>query len=221
MKPDSELKDDVANELAWDPGVDATAIDVSAKGGMVTLSGHVATLAERHRVERAVRRVYGVRAFELALDVKLAPLHRRSDEEIQVAADAVLAWISGVPTQDIRLTVERGWIELSGEVDWDYQRKAVEVQLRPLVGVQGIRNGLMLRHCLTPADLAQRIEEALQRQARREARHIEVGARDGTVTLRGFAHSWQERDAIVGAAWAAPGVRCVVDEVQIDARPMP
>ncbi|MBW8846599.1 MAG: BON domain-containing protein [Burkholderiales bacterium] len=221
MKPDSELKTDVSAELAWDPAVDATAIDVAVNEGRVTVSGHVAMLSETQAVERAVRRVYGVRAIELRLDVKLAPWQQRTDQEIALAVDAVLAWVSGVPTQDIRATVKRGYIHLSGEVDWDYQRKAVQAQLRPLVGVLGIRNGITLKHRLTPADLVSRIEGALERQARRAARHIEVSVDTGTVTLRGLAQSWQERDAIVGAAWAAPGVCCVVDEVQVGSQPAP
>jgi len=221
MRPDAELKNDVVAELAWDPAIHATAIDVAVKEGVVTLSGHVATLGEAHLAERAVRQVFGVRDIQQRLDVKLAPRHRRTDDEILVAADAVLAWIGGVPTQDVRVIVERGWIELSGEVDWDYQRKALEAQLRPLVGVLGIRNDLALRHQLTPADLTSRIAGALQRQARREARHIDVKVDGGTVTLGGVVHSWAERDAVTGAAWAAPGVRCVVDELLVGDRPAP
>jgi len=113
------------------------------------------------------------------------------------------------------VTVEHGWVRLSGEVDWDYQRKAIELQLRPLVGVVGLTNEIMLKHRLIPGDLSARIEGALERQAHPEARRIEVGVDAGTVTLRGLTHSWQERDAIVGAAWSAPGVRCVINEVQI------
>lgn len=219
MKTDSDLKSDVTAELAWDPAVDATAVDVAVKGGVVTVSGHVAMLGETLAIERAVRRVCGVKAIELQLDVKLGPRHQRTDQEIALAVDAVLAWVGGVPTQGIRATVHKGCVHLSGEVDWDYQRKAVEAQLRPLVGVLGIRNELTLRHRLTPADLASRIESALERQARRAARHIKVSVNAGTVTLRGLAQSWQERDAIVGAAWAAPGVCCVVDEVQVGSQP--
>jgi osmotically-inducible protein OsmY len=215
MKTDSELKRDVAAELSWDPAINATAIGVAVKDGVVTLSGHLDTFGEKFAVERALRRVEGVKTIAMELDVKLAPEHKRSDTEIAAAADAMLAWISNVPADKVRVTVEHGWVRLSGEVDWDYQRKAIELQLRPLVGVVGLTNEIMLKHRLTPGDLSARIEGALERQAHREARRIEVGVDAGTVTLRGQAHSWQERDAIVGAAWSAPGVRCVINEVQI------
>jgi osmotically-inducible protein OsmY len=215
MKTDSELKRDVIDELSWDPAVNATAIGVAAKDGVVTLSGHLETFGEKFAVDRALRRVAGVRAIAMELDVKLAPQYQRSDTEIAAAAINMLAWLSEASTHKVRVTVENGWVHLSGEVDWDYERKAIERQLRPVVGVVGISNEITLKHRLTPGDLTARIEGALGRQAHREAQRIEVGVDSGTVTLRGQARSWQERDAIVGAAWSAPGVRCVVDEVQI------
>jgi osmotically-inducible protein OsmY len=218
MRPDPELKTDVIAELGWDPAINATAIDVHVAQGVVRLTGHVTRLADRTAIERAVRRVYGVRSMVLDLDVKLTPKQQRTDAEIASAADALLTWMSDVPTQQIRIGVKEGWLELRGEVDWDYQRKAVEAQLSQLAGLAGLRNELTLRQQATPADLGSRIERALQRQASREASRIDVRVDAGTVTLRGVAHSLQERDAIVGAAWAAPGVSCVVDEVRVCGR---
>lgn len=215
MRPDPELKTDVIAELGWDPAINATAIDVHVEQGVVRLTGQVTRLADRPVIERAVRRVYGVRSIVLDLDVKLPPKHQRTDAEIASAVDALLAWMSDVPTQRIRIGVNEGWLQLRGEVDWDCQRKAVEAQLSQLAGLAGIRNDLTLRPQVTPADLGSRIERALRRQASREASRIGVHVDAGTVTLRGVAHSLQERDAIVGAGWAAPGVSCVVDEVRV------
>lgn len=215
MKTDLQLKRDVTDELDWDPAINATAIGVGVKDGVVTLSGHLDTFGEKFAVERALKRVAGVKAIALELDVKLAPHHKRSDTEIAAAAQTMLSWLSNVPANAIRMTVENGWVFLRGEVDWDYQRKAAEKQIRPVIGVVGVSNELTLKPQVTPDNLSARIEGALERQARREAGRIQIGVKDGTVTLRGQAHSWQERDAIAGAAWSAPGVKCVINEVKV------
>ena len=215
MKTDSQLKRDVMDELAWDPAVSANAIGVAVKDGVVTLSGHLDTFAEKVAVQRAVRRVTGVRAMAIELDVKLAPQHQRSDTEIAAAAEHALRWNIVVPADRVRATVEQGWVQLTGEVDWDYQRQAAYKSVRSLTGVVGVSNEITLRQRTTPADLAHRIEDALKRQALREAHRVQVTVENGTVTLKGSVHSWQERDAAQGAAWSAPGVRDVVNQLTL------
>jgi osmotically-inducible protein OsmY len=215
MKTDSDLKKDVMAELAWDPAVKADAVGVAVKNGIVTLSGHLDTFAEKFAVERALRRVAGVKAIALELDIKLSPQHRRSDTEIAAAAEQALMWRTSAPADKIRLTVEDGWVRMQGEVEWDYQRASAEKAIRPLVGVIGISNEISLKAKPVPADLSLRIEDALKRQALREAKRVEVAIDGSTVTLRGNVHSWQERDAVQGAAWSAPGVRCVINEVRV------
>jgi osmotically-inducible protein OsmY len=215
VKTDSQLKRDVMDELAWDPAVSANAIGVAVKDGVVTLSGHLDTFAEKVAVQRAVRRVTGVRAMAIELDVKLAPQHQRSDTEIAAAAEHALRWNIVVPADRVRATVEQGWVQLTGEVDWDYQRQAAYKSVRSLTGVVGVSNEITLRQRTTPADLAQRIEDALKRQALREAHRVQVTVENGTVTLKGSVHSWQEREAAQGAAWSAPGVRDVVNQLTL------
>jgi osmotically-inducible protein OsmY len=215
MKTDADLKREVMAELEWDPAVKSTAIGVAVKDGVVTLTGHLDTYAEKLAVEKALRRVHGVAAIALELDVRLSPEHRRSDTDIAQAAESALKWQSTVPADAIRLTVENGWVRLQGEVEWDYQRKAVEKAVRDLRGVVGISDEIKLRHKPVPADLARRIQDALTRQAVREAHHVTIDVHDGTVTLRGKVNSWHERDAIQGAAWSAPGVRVIVNELTV------
>ena len=215
MKTDAQLKRDVMDELAWDPAISANAIGVAVKDGVVTVSGHLDTFAEKVAVQRAVRRVTGVLAIAIELDVKLVPQHKRSDTEIALAAEHALQWNTMVPADKVRATVEQGWIQLNGEVEWDYQRQAAFKAVRSLTGVVGVSNEITIRQRTTPADLAQRIEDALKRQALREAHRIQVTAQDGTVTLKGNVHSWQEREAAQGAAWSAPGVCNVVNELTL------
>lgn len=217
MKTDADLKRDVTAELAWDPAINSNAIGVAVNDGIVTLSGHLENYIEKLAVERALRRIAGVKAIAIELDVKLAPHHKRSDTEIAAAAESALKWHTSVPEEQIRLTVESGWVRLQGEVEWDYQRRAVEKAVRPLTGVVGISNEITLKVRPTSADLAARIEDALKRQALREAKRVEVTIDGSTVTLRGKVHSWQERDAVQGATWSAPGVRSVINEVQLGA----
>lgn len=215
MKTDAQLKIDVTRELEWDPSINAAHVGVTAKSGVVTLTGHLETFAEKYAIERAVQRVEGVKALAIELDVKLAQGHKRSDSEIADAAESALKWNVLIPSERVRVKVERGWITLTGEVDWAYQRSAAEKAVRGLTGVVGVSNSVTLKAVVTPGDVSARIREALERHAQREARHIEVAVAGSTVTLRGTVDSWADREAATGAAWAAPGITMVVNELKV------
>lgn len=215
MKSDSQLKTDVSAELAWDPAVNAVGIGVAVKNGIVTLSGHLDTFAEKHAAERAVRRVAGVRGIALELDVKLAPHHKRSDSEIAQAAINALNFNSLVPPGAVKVEVEDGWVTLNGVVTWGYQSSSAEQCIRPLIGVRGLTNGIIIKPHATSKDIGDQITAALTRQATREARHIDVEVDGEIVTLRGKVHSLPEHDAAVGAAYSARGVSRVVDKLEI------
>lgn len=215
MKSDTDLKKDVIAELAWDPAVESTAIGVAVKGGVVTLTGHLDTYTGKHAAERALRRVAGVQAIALEIDVKLAPGHQRNDTDIAASAAEALRWNTVVPVESVRLTVDHGWLTLQGDLEWDYQRRGVEKALRPLMGVVGISNEITLRAKVKADDLSHKIQEALTRQAEREGRHIQVDVDGTTVKLSGTVHSWQERDAAQGVAWSAPGVGLIVNELRV------
>ncbi|HJW12318.1 MAG TPA: BON domain-containing protein [Albitalea sp.] len=215
MKTDAQLKKDVSAELEWDPSINASQVGVTVKDGVVTLTGHLDTFAQKHAVERAAERVHGVKAVAVELDVRLEPGHKRSDSEIAAAAEAALAWNALVPADRIQVRVEKGWITLHGEVDWDYQRRNAEKAVRPLVGVVGVSNAVTLKAASAPADVAHRIRDALTRHAEHEAKRIEVIVDGSTVTLRGNVDSWGERAAAAGAAWSVRGVSRVVNELNV------
>jgi len=215
MKTDAQLKKDVNDELEWDPSVNAANIGVAVHNGVVTLTGHIDTYAEKAAVERVVQRVEGVRAMALELDVKLAPGHQRSDTEVAESARGALQAQALVPSDRIALKVEHGWVTLSGEVEWDYQRSNAERTVHQLTGVVGVTNRVTLKARTVPADVSTRIRDALARQAEREAKGIEVAISGSTATLRGTVHSWAERNAAQGAAWAAPGITLVVNELRV------
>ena len=212
---DNELKRLVTAELNWDPAVRSAAIGVAVKDGVVSLVGHLDTLAERDAAVRALQRVAGVKAAAVELDVRLAIPHKRSDAELAASAQQALQWNTLIPAKSIRLTVEHGGVTLEGEVEWDFQRQAAVRAIRPLMGVTDVRNEITLRPKPQTADLAQRIEDALTRQALREARQIRVAVEGETVKLTGLVNSSYERDAVERIAWQAPGVNKVVNELVV------
>lgn len=215
MKTDAQLKADVLAELAWDPAVNPAAIGVIVKNGVVTLTGHLETLAQKHAAERAVRRVAGVRGIAMELDVRLAPEHRRGDSDIARAAIAALRWNSLVPDDRVRVEVEDGWVTLTGEVDWPYQLASAEQCIRPLTGVRGVTNLVTLKAHVRGLDIARQITDALTRHAEREARHIDVEVDGGTVTLSGTVDSLADHDAAIGAAFGTRGVTSVIDKLDV------
>lgn len=216
MKTDSDLKKDVLTELSWDPLVPEARVGIAVTDGVVTLTGHLDTYSEKVATKCAVERVAGVKAIAVELDVVPAGAHQRSDTEIASAVEHVLGWNTSVPQDRVKVTVEKGWVTLSGELDWNFQRRAVERMVRPLKGVVGITDNIRLKELPIPINLTHRIQEALTRQAEREARRIEISVNGSVVTLRGHVHSWAERSAAEGATWSAPGVSRVNNELTTD-----
>jgi osmotically-inducible protein OsmY len=217
MKTDAQLKADVTAELAWDAAINPIGIGVIARDGVVTLTGHLDTFAEKHAVERAVRRVSGVRGIALELDVKLAAEHQRSDSEIAQAASSALRWSSLVPDERVKVEVEDGWVTLTGEVDWGYQLASAEQCIRPLVGVRGLTSHIHIKPRASSRDIGAGITAALTRQATREAQHLDIEVEGAVVTIRGKVHSLAEHDAAIGAAFAARGVSRVIDKLEVGA----
>ncbi|TAN13973.1 MAG: BON domain-containing protein [Burkholderiaceae bacterium] len=216
MKTDYQLKQDVIAELEWDPAINSDAVGIAVKDGVVTASGHIDTYAEKRAIEKALRRVSGLKTLALDLEVKLSPQHQREDTGLAIAIQNALRWNSVVPADKIRVTVDNGRVTLAGNVDWDYQRIAAEKAVRPLTGVTGISNQIGLSPHPAPADVVSGIEGALKRQAERQAKRVQVDVSGSTVTLRGDVRSWPEHTAAEGAAWSAPGVRKVINELRVN-----
>ena len=168
MKTDSELKKDVLAELAWDPLVPETRIGVAVSDGVVTLTGHLDSYAEKIAAKHAAERVIGVKALAVEIEVTPLGIHQRSDTEIAAAAEHALGWNTSIPQDRVKVTVEKGWVSLSGELDWNFQRRAVERLIRPLKGVVGISDNIRLKTAAAPVNLSSRIQDALVRQAVRE-----------------------------------------------------
>jgi osmotically-inducible protein OsmY len=217
MKSDAQLKKDVEQELEWDPSINAAGIGVEVHDRIVTLAGHLGSFAEKLAARRAAQRVEGVKGVVVELDVRVPGQDKRSDEEIAVAVRSVLEWTAELSEKAVKVTVEKGCVTLSGEVDWGYQMKAAENVVVPLRGVVTVVNQINVRGSASASDIASKISAALKRHAEDEAQHIDVCVSEGTVTLRGKVGSFPERSIACGAAWAAPGVHNVIDQLSIGA----
>lgn len=212
---DKFLRQSIVDELDWEPGVEAAHIGVAVENGVVTLTGHVPSYAQLIAAETAVKRVKGVRAIAQDIEVRLGGAAAQSDEDIASRAVNLMKWSALLPVMAVQVKVTKGWITLTGEVEWNYQRRAAEDAVRFLAGVKGVSNLIAVKSKAVAGDVVRSIEEALKRDARLEAQRIKVTVENGKVRLDGHVHSWSERDAAERAAWAAPGVRNVEDHVSI------
>jgi osmotically-inducible protein OsmY len=215
MKSDSELKRDVESELKWEPSVNEAHVGVTVTDGIVTLTGHVPSYAEKYGAEKAAKRVYGVKAVADELDVKLPGSVKRTDEDIARACVVALEANHSVPHDRIKVVVNHGRITLEGEVEWQYERQAAANAVRNLTGVTGVSNEIRIKARVLEADVRDKIRDAFHRSADLDARRIRVEVQDGRVILHGSVRSWNEREEAQQAAWAAPGVTEVENEIVV------
>jgi osmotically-inducible protein OsmY len=215
MNKDVGLKNAVEAELAWVPFVDAAHIGVTAENGIVSLTGHVPTYAQKLAVEKAVKRIKGVRGVAEELEVRLLASFGNDDDEVAKRVANILDWGASVPKGSVKVQVTKGIVTLTGEVDWQFERSGAESGVRLLNGVRGLINQITVKPHVMASDVKRRIETALERQADVEASNIRVTVDGTNVRLDGKVKAWAERDAVERAAWAAPGVRTVDDHVTV------
>jgi osmotically-inducible protein OsmY len=214
---DTEIQQQVMQELRWDTRVEATDVGVEVRDGIVTLSGVVTTYPQKIAAQEAAHRVAGVLDVANDLHVQLPGAFSRTDADIAQAVRNALEWNVVIPEARIQSTVSDGWVTLEGTVHSWQQRADAESAVRYLTGVRGVTNHIAVSAPEVDAlHVREVIETALERRAEREAKRIQVDVQDGVVTLSGWVRTWLEKQSILGAAGHAPGICGVVDRLQID-----
>ena len=213
-KTDMQLKQDIEEELRWDPKVNAAQIGVTVDKGAVSLLGSVDTYAQKWAAEDATKRVQGVCAVAQDLTVKLLSEHKHSDTEIAIAVQSALTWDVYVP-KTITARVHDGAVTLEGKATWNYQREMARQTVSRIAGVVAVSDIIEISPQVSPSDVSAKVLKALQRQATTDSKSIHIATSGGKVTLTGKASSWQSIEDAAHAAWAAPGVTEVVDQVKM------
>lgn len=213
---DITLRQDIIDELDFEPSIDSADIGVAVESGVATLTGHVPTYAQKVTVEDVVRRVKGVKGIAEEIEVRPFGTNRTADDEIAKRAVNTINWNTSVPNNAVQIKVQDGWVTLTGKVEWQYQKTAAADAVRDLAGVVGVSNQIEIKAHASAYDVKKRIEDALKRNAEIEAQAIKVNVLDGgKVTLEGRVHAWSEQSAAERAAWSAPGVNKVEDRLTI------
>jgi osmotically-inducible protein OsmY len=211
---DKSLQQSVLDELEWEPSVNSAHIGVTADNGVVTLSGHVGTYAEKLAAEKAAGRVIGVKAVAEELEVRY-PLDKPDDDDIAKYAVSALNWDIQVPNNSVAVKVEKGWVTLSGTVDWYFQSSTAELDVRNIRGVIGVTNEIKIRPRVQVSDVRSKIKAAFERNSQIDADAIKIATDGGKVTLTGSVDSWYERGLAEDMAWSAPGVTDVDDRLAV------
>jgi osmotically-inducible protein OsmY len=213
---DDELQAMVRDELFWDPRVDSAVIAVSANGGQVTLRGTLASFRQNREAQKAAERVYGVTSVHNELEVRILDEHGRQHADLRGAVLQAMA-LDGLIPKTVDAEADSGSVTLTGTAGWQYQREEAEFVAGNVPGVTDVDNQIILTTRQPKAgDVKQSIERAFQRNASLDAEGLSVTTHGNTAVLRGAVSSWDEREAAVAAAWAAPGVAAVEDRIVVE-----
>jgi len=213
MKTDKQLKDDILAELRWEPSVSAEQVGVEVKDGVVTLAGHVNSFVEKWAAEEAVKKVAGVRALAVEMDVNLLGQSQRNDADIARSAENALEWTTNLPNDAIKIQVEGGWVTLTGDVEWAFQRDEAVGAVRNLRDVKGISNNILIKSKVSANGVKADITDALKRRAITDSQKIKVNVNGADVTLSGTVDNWAERELAMHSAWSTAGVRNVQNDI--------
>src|SRR6266404_2121230 len=213
IRTDEEIQSDVLEELKWDTHVHPNEIGVVVKDGIVTLTGWVDSYLKKMVAQQEAHRVRGVKAVANDIEVRLPGFAERTDTDLAKAVLNALRWDAAIPTGKVDVTVSQGWVTLKGEVEYAFQKRDAERAVERLSGVKGVGNLIVVKPHLSPTDLKQQIERALIRNAQTDARHITVEVQGSKVILHGTVRSYAEKQAAADAAWSAPGVSEVENQM--------
>jgi len=219
MKTDGQIKQDILDELVFMPNIDETQIGVIVEDGVVTLTGFVDAYPKKVAAEKAVKSVAGVKAVAEDIEVKYGDDFKKTDKEIAKAAVSALEWNASVPKEKVMVKVDNGYIYLTGNLPWEYQRKAAKRTIQNLLGVKGVINNIEITPTAQPVNIEEDIKKALERSADLEAKGIRVQVDGRTVQLKGRVHSQLEKNLVEKAAYKAVGVQNVQNDIVVQLYP--
>jgi osmotically-inducible protein OsmY len=216
MRDSEELQRDVQNAIKWEPLLKAAEIGVTAKDGVVTLSGTVDSFFKKEEAEEAAKSVFGVKAVVEKIQVHFGNSIQKNDNDI--ATEIINAYRLNweVPTDLVKVRVENGWVTLEGELEWNYQKDAAKRVVRYLDGVIGVSNNITIQSKSKDILEKSSIENALERNASLEDNDINVDVNGNKVTLKGTVSSWYQKDEAERVAWNAIGVANVNNELEVE-----
>lgn len=216
MKTDLQIQRDVMDELNWEPSLNASEIGVAVKNGVVTLSGKVDTFSKKLTAERAAKRVAGVKAVAEEIHVGFPLGYAKTDTEIAELVLTALQWHTAVQDERVKIKVEEGHVTLEGEVEWEYQRTSAKTAIEQLAGIRSITNLITVNPQITALDIRQKINSAFHRSANIDSERVDVNVIDNKVILSGRVRSLAEKEDAEAAAWAAPGVTSVENNLEVE-----
>ncbi len=215
MKTNVELQTDVQNAIKWEPLLQAAEIGVTTKDGVVSLSGEVDSYAKKIEAENAAKSVIGVKGLIEKIKVKFSNSWKKTDTQITDDVLKALDASYSVPKDKLKIKVENGWITLSGELPWNYQRENAEYAINFLEGVKGVTNDISIRSVSQDAIEQKDVEKALRRSALEDS-DIKVRVSGTTITLFGTVNSWYQKEEAERIAWKTNGIWHVKNELTID-----
>ena len=216
MKTNEELQKDVQDAIKWEPLLRSSDIGVSVKEGIVTLTGTVDGYSKKAEAEEAARNVSGVKVVVEKIEVVFSDANQKGDNEIASEIMNAFKWHWDIPNDKVSVKVEDGWVTLTGELEWNYQKEAAKKTVSNLVGVKGIVNNIMIMTLSKDRTEKEGIENAIERDGRIDNRTIEVEVINNTVTLKGIVDSWYQKKETERIAWNAPGVKQVQNDLIVD-----
>ncbi len=217
MRTDAQIKQDVLDELVFQPHIDETQIGVIVKNGIVTLTGKVFTYANKIAAEEAAKKVKGVKAVAEDIEVGYETKAHKTDTEIANAVIDAFIWNSAIPEEKISIKVDDGYIYLTGEVEWAYQKEAVKRVIQNLIGIKDIVDSITVKEIAeTPFQIKEKISKAFERSAHIDANNITIELMDNhIIKLKGKVHSLKEKEDAQKAAFNAIGVYEVENELEV------
>jgi osmotically-inducible protein OsmY len=216
MKTDSQIQKDVMAQLKWEPFLNASEIGVAVKNGIVTLSGKVDSYLKKLAAEDAAKKIAGVKAIAEDIQIGVSPADKKTDTEIAEAVVNALTWHTAVQEDKIKIKVENGVVKLEGEVEWEYQKTNAKSAVNNLAGVNSVINLIVVKPKIVSSAIEKRINEAFHRSATIDASKVKADVIGSKITLRGKVRSYVEKEDAENAAWNAPGVTSVIDELEIE-----